>query len=31
MFLIERALNLQDMLVQKRKGWERQQMHSAFI
>lgn len=31
MFLIEHALNLQDMLVQKGKGWERQQMHPVFI
>lgn len=31
MFLIEHALNLQDMLVQKGKARERQQMHPVFI
>lgn len=31
MFLIEHDLTLQNMLVQKRKGWEKQKMHHVFI
>lgn len=30
-FLIEHALNLQDMLVQKRNGWDRQQIHPVSV
>lgn len=30
MFLIERAINLQGMLLQKGKGWGRQQIHPVF-